>query len=79
MNDFGLDGLENPGAAALRRAPGAPDLHEREDRFLAAHPEASIMRGPGFCQAHVRLAKGSETITRWTIAELIDELESRYG
>ena len=78
MTGFGMDGLENLVRPALRSS-GEPDLREREERSLAAHPEASVMRGSGFCQAHLRLPKGSDTITRWTMGELMDELESRYG
>ena len=61
------------------RLNGERDQLGRKARFEAAHPDVSIMQGPGFWQAHRSLPRGSDTFTRWQLGELMDVLEQRYG
>jgi len=50
----------------------------RVDRFLEANPNASFTSGTGFKQMHLTWPSGSDTITRRTLRELMDEVDARY-
>ena len=47
-------------------------------RFLALHPEVQIGSIAGMRQATIPQPRGSETITRRLLADLLDELEKRF-
>jgi hypothetical protein len=47
-------------------------------RFLALHPEVQIGSIAGMRQATIPRPRGSETITRLLLADLLDELEKRF-
>ncbi|HEV3294800.1 MAG TPA: hypothetical protein VG123_37955 [Streptosporangiaceae bacterium] len=47
-------------------------------RFCAQHPEVEIGAIAGMRQATIPLPRGSETITRPLLADLLDELDKRF-
>ncbi|HLK01955.1 MAG TPA: hypothetical protein VKU39_18895 [Streptosporangiaceae bacterium] len=81
---LGLGDLETLMRPALHRSTAEHADRLRLTRYRKQRPEIAIGAGDGYAgagywQAVVQVPGGSDTITRFTLGELLDELEKRYG
>jgi hypothetical protein len=68
------------GLPFLGEAPGEPGQVLRLRRFRAAHPDVIIGDGGfGTFQARIPEPDGETVITRYTLRELLDKLDSLFG
>ncbi len=75
--DGRLIGLVPQAPAGL--TPEDPDQELRLLRFQKEHPEVNVGGGDGFRQACIPEENGETVITRYSLRELLDELEHVVG
>lgn len=71
-----MSGLVRP---ALRTVPDEPDQVMRLARFREQHPGIRVIAGLGWWQGQVPEANGETVITRYTLRELLDQLDDLIG
>jgi hypothetical protein len=68
--------VSGPPRPALSQAPGDPDQVARLNLFRQDHPGIAIHPGPGYWQAQLPEPDGERVVTRYTLRELLDRLDT---
>jgi hypothetical protein len=68
--------VTGPARTALFLVPGEQDQLPRLNRFRQDHPGIAICAGLGYWQAQLPEPGGERVVTRYTLTELLDSLDT---